>query len=37
MKFEMPRSFADHPLSRKVAHLKSYAKNLCMLFNNILK
>ena len=25
MKFEMPTSFTDHPLSRKVQLLKSYA------------
>ena len=25
MKLEMPRSFTDHPLSRKVEQLKSYA------------
>ena len=31
MKMEMPRSFTDHPLSRKVEHLKSYAKILYIL------
>ena len=32
MKLEMPRSFTDHPLSRKVEHLKSYAKILYILW-----
>ena len=31
MKLEMPRSFTDHPLSRKVERLESYAKILYML------
>ena len=31
MILQMPRSFTDHPLSRKVEHLKSYAKILYML------
>ena len=31
MKFEMPRSFTDHPLSRKVEPLKLYATLLYML------
>ena len=33
MKLEMPRSFTDHPLSRKVEHLKLYAKKFYMLSN----
>ena len=31
MKLEMPSSFTDHPLSRKVEPLKSYATLLYML------
>ena len=31
MKLEMPRSFTDHPLSRKVEHLKSYALKLILM------
>ena len=34
MKLEMPRSFTDHPLSRKVEHLKSYAKIYCISSEN---
>ena len=35
MNLEMPRSFTDHPLSRKVEQLKSYVKRLYVLLKDL--